>query len=871
MAPSTVDITTFSDPEFDPKTWINALLESHSSVPDSTATTTEQDATILVTKLQLASEQTSRKVGQVTDNVIKSMPRILYDLKLISDSAKATKEGVESVKTNLGVVENDTATALEKLRQLHLVKTRMEQCRSALREAENWRNLEAETSRLTNEDYEGAAARLQSAQQSLDVFQHTPEYEPRRRLLKKLQDDLQQALKPKVMEALKAHDAVECHKFYKVFGRIGRAEDFVDLYFEVRNPDAVLQWKNVGEGDKFDINMLDAFYKSMFVLLSEEYVWCASIFPDPKPIVQAFVQNILQSLDPSLDDRLQTVKQTNGPHALPIMVSAFSVTEAFGSSLERLFAKPPVITASAESSSFNVHIKSHARRHSHGNQLTLVPLVLRHADTNAWSYVLYEPFLPIQSQYASLEGQYLTAQMISMFNEAKSHQKGSMELAQLISSEVIGKVFSLAKESLNRCLALTHGYGGVEWLKMLNNYVDDMKVQLRAILAHIEKNCETTVDTNPAEENPSRISISSDATDDLGLDAELQNNDWSDFQVGLRLLGICRIMEIHLHGLEENVCRVFEGVRRVLQDDEPPLTPGARRRETSVGAEPVRTHERKRSASTAREIQEHSHGEKFPQASLALLRTSSLNTHELHKLISQASSVIEEEKPNIVNQMLYDGYQSIERFTEECQRFLHEAIHAPISRHLAGVATNPIWAAEAPDNPTRRNASSIEMPQFSLSPNEYITRVGEQLLMLPQQFEVYSDDDCLAYHTDTIPFIGDDTIELEEPVPTEQVVQLWTTSVARGTMKTFLDEVFEIRNMSQQGGRQLRTDIEYLVNVLAALEVQPVPELLQVYELFDLDEQQIIKELWVARENPSKENKMLKQVAEMRGVVLLEL
>ena len=42
----------------------------------------------------------------------------------------------------------------------------------------------------------------------------------------------------------------------------------------------------------------------MFASLSEDYVWCASIFPDPKPVVQAQIQHIFQSLDPLLADRL---------------------------------------------------------------------------------------------------------------------------------------------------------------------------------------------------------------------------------------------------------------------------------------------------------------------------------------------------------------------------------------------------------------------------------------------------------------------------------------------------------------------------------------------------------------------------------------
>ncbi|KAI8327600.1 oligomeric Golgi complex subunit 7 [Chlamydoabsidia padenii] len=162
---TTIDVACFSDPKFDAKDWINASFRPPNDNDDTTTTNTiEQETATMITKLQLASEQASRQVGQLTEQVIKSMPHILYEVKLITEDVRATHEGIQKVKENMGGVDLGTDGALDKLRQLHLCKTRMEDCLSALMEAENWNNLESEVSKvMNNNDFEGAESRLQDA------------------------------------------------------------------------------------------------------------------------------------------------------------------------------------------------------------------------------------------------------------------------------------------------------------------------------------------------------------------------------------------------------------------------------------------------------------------------------------------------------------------------------------------------------------------------------------------------------------------------------------------------------------------------------------------------------------------------------------
>lgn len=172
MSSVTINTKDFSNPNFDAKTWINSVLRPPTAQTESASIAIEDEeggaaksTIVLETKLQMASESASRQFDQLSTTVMKSMPRVLYDLKLIADDAKAAHEGVEAVKKNLGLIEGDTEAALEKLRKPHIAKTRMEECRMLLLEKSDHLNKlreERERKRKLEEEAAAEAARVQA-------------------------------------------------------------------------------------------------------------------------------------------------------------------------------------------------------------------------------------------------------------------------------------------------------------------------------------------------------------------------------------------------------------------------------------------------------------------------------------------------------------------------------------------------------------------------------------------------------------------------------------------------------------------------------------------------------------------------------------
>jgi hypothetical protein len=137
------------------------------------------------------------------------------------------------------------------------------------------------------------------------------------------------------------------------------------------------------------------------------------------------------------------------------------------------------------------------------------------------------------------------------------------------------------------------------------------------------------------------------------------------------------------------------------------------------------------------------------------------------------------------------------------------------------------------------------VPTFSLSPSDTVQRVAEGLLNLPRLFEVYADDDALAFSLHTLPHIDSDMLQnLSEQShdPTSQqshrrrpsislaksnfidpevVSSAWLISLSHTFLNYFTTDILpSIPTLSIAGAAQLASDLEYLSNIVRALNVE---------------------------------------------------
>ncbi|KAH8107515.1 hypothetical protein DFH11DRAFT_1691648 [Phellopilus nigrolimitatus] len=223
--------------------------------------------------------------------------------------------------------------------------------------------------------------------------------------------------------------------------------------------------------------------------------------------------------------------------------------------------------------------------------------------------------------------------------------------------------------------------------------------------------------------------------------------------------------------------------------------------------------------------------------------------------------------------LLFGAKKAVSDFAKACQVRLQETILAPLLKHLSTYPSSSVWASE---NPRDRRAggagagaiSEVVIPTFSLSPSANIQRVAEGLLSLPRLFEVYADDDALAFSIETLPFVdeeslkamaaeGASSVEPTEPdsrdaprsrakrlhspslsikvlppthnpstPPTllltpEAVSSAWLASLALTLLAHLTDSVLPaIPRLSSRGAAQLAEDLGYLSQIVKALNVE---------------------------------------------------
>lgn len=200
---------------------------------------------------------------------------------------------------------------------------------------------------------------------------------------------------------------------------------------------------------------------------------------------------------------------------------------------------------------------------------------------------------------------------------------------------------------------------------------------------------------------------------------------------------------------------------------------------------------------------------------------------------------------------------------------LQDTLLSPLFQHLSNYASSSTWTATE----TRQKepgSYELRIPTFSLSPTHVIQRVSEGLLNLPRLFEVYAENDALAFSFETLPFVDAEAFQsllnptpspitppevplpsrhlrrlstakspapavkspspahtslplppIPQHLPPELIMSTWLTSLSLSLLSHFTQSVLpSIRVLSPRGTAQLASDLGYLSNVVRTLNVE---------------------------------------------------
>ncbi|KAF9957620.1 hypothetical protein BGZ72_001605 [Mortierella alpina] len=800
-----------------------------------------QHATHHLTKLHILASQTSAALSSTTQDVVKLLPRLTHELDQLRQETRSLQEGIRLVRSDFNAVDSsDTVQALDRLKYLDLVKTRMEATHSALREAENWRNLEAEANDIfAKGDFTRAATRLSEAERSLVVYKNTKVEGDRMALLLVLKDQLEQQVMGRVKEALEQKDTAACQTLINVFNLIGRQDKFQEYYVSQRRAPLVEHWRRLtqaihmesspvsaaarssADDSKDFFNVLQTFYKDASSMLHDEFAWITSIFVDPSATIHNLVHDIFTCIDPNMQAALQHVAKIHGDEGtLPILISAFTATESFGTRMERIVSQPLVgnqreHTGNRPRAGTLVHDNNvregkgpavHPLRSSFGQEALEIGSI---QDPHEWAYVLYEPFMAYQRDYGKLEGLHLRALLSKSVPAMAPYTDSVMrsrELAKNSSSLVKimtntnSLAFNLAEGAIARCMKLTHGFGAPGLLDGLNAFFKDIMDRYSEILMECRQKSGLQVDDSFNGSNNNRNTSNNasrqgdlgrsprlnskydsqsgddDASEDSeGWDEDVNEQDQRLFQMGLRLMVLCRQFCLKLEQLDVKTKKALRGVKdivRVGQEHQDPHHPGSPLEQSSVGSG-LKSH-----------VQP-------PNASIALLQQSNLNSFRLSEILeivkkselkdsAQVGGLVGDGTSALnslsagtdlglepkANHLFLQAHQRAVHLTKLCQRFIFDSVYIPLVRPISDLALLPCWT-EGIDQPgqgadslkgahrvhqSTLGGTRTDVIKFRSSPSDYMEELLRQLLGLPLTFGMYEGDEGLRFGIHSLPY-----------------------------------------------------------------------------------------------------------------------
>ncbi|XP_030098374.1 conserved oligomeric Golgi complex subunit 7 isoform X3 [Mus musculus] len=175
------------------------------------------------------------------------------------------------------------------------------------------------------------------------------------------------------------------------------------------------------------------------------------------------------------------------------------------------------------------------------------------------------------------------------------------------------------------------------------------------------------------------------------------------------------------------------------------------------------------------------------------------------------------EKGSSNHNLLSASRTALTRLNQQAHQLAFDSVFLRIKQQLLLVSRMDSW-----------NTAGIgetltdDLPAFSLTPLEYISNIGQYIMSLPLNLEpfVTQEDSALelALHAGKLPFPPEQGDELPE---LDNMADNWLGSIARATMQTYCDVILQIPEVTPHSTKQLATDIDYLINVMDALGLQP--------------------------------------------------
>jgi hypothetical protein len=792
---ATADLVQSLENSEDLAAWINSRLGEDT---DDLTDLAEIDRRVgqLATSLEISYQDIANDVEQTLETTTRTITRATFELQFMRESTLHLQSTLQKGKQASTVTSNQSAAnsvdqVLQRLRELDLIQRNMMAARHILQETESWKSLESEvTNYISSNDvqsFQKAATRLNEAGKSLPLFQDTPEHEPRKVLLTSLENQLEATLSTNLVAAASTNNIVLCRDYYQIFVQINRETDFRTYYNGARWAELVSMWNDAvigdcGEGTPGEEAPTDdfaTFFRRFLIafesLVSEERNLQASIFPEPLESVTSFIQAIFENITPSLPQRLERLAANRGADALPPLIEAYRSSLQCVQSLTIVMEKLALYSSTFTEMTGEQAPPSTAKRRRSSRWVSfsrksfsgMPPLGSKNL---TWESALLEPFLDYQSNYGTLESDFMS-QLLPSTDGPKRNKSFSVKEREF--RELSVDVFSRADGSLQRCSTFTNGYGAAGLVEANQTFICKF---IRAAEQQLSQN---TTSTTAA---PSPVAQLTD------FDFTVQ--DWTKLHPCIRLLDAAKVIHERTRSLESKLFSFISLTHKEIQEGSTSQRMGLRAGEAS-------------------------------RPDLQLLSQSTLNSIGLRDLFRSLDDGQKQSKIETRAQLVLLGQVegTLRGFAGRVQATLSEIILAPLYSHFEAYESLNCWTAES-----KKADSELRTPSFSISPTQAVQRVAEALLKLPGIFEAYAEDDTLGFYIELLPFAAPENEErhdLIDGLDPDEITATWLSSLTVMLLDRFTGEILpRIRTLTAEGCKQLAADVDYLSNIVQAFNVE---------------------------------------------------
>ncbi|RNA00345.1 conserved oligomeric Golgi complex subunit 7-like, partial [Brachionus plicatilis] len=768
----TMDFSKFSDDDFDLKDWINNALRSQVDTNQSK----EQFVGTLVTKLQVLIQEINNSIDETSHQTIQNFPRVLREIDVLKQEAFMLKEQMKSVREDLLKVEKNTVSdSMKLLLELDIVRTNLLNVQIALQEADNWSNLTSDLdSVLASKDSKKISNHIESMQNSLELLQDdSMDFTNRCTLLEDFKNRFETMISTDLVSCFNSKSITLSKNYVQIFSQINRLDNLKKYYYQCEVA------RNSAKIAELEANIGNSFKGSKVVFDVEEFD--SNDFVEKSDNLKIFLSSWLDYLVTTWHNEIQWCKQIfNDSHSIVINTLNRSIEDfnkIYHTHLENMLNSCKDYGILLE---YLEKYKQETDRfvqtlYSSAENMALLSQSLLNDLLFKFFKQTYSPYKKLFKQYSSIVTKNLQKEFEA---NIKLNSYDVIECVQLLSGSV-NKIFNLIEKEIERCLKLTNGccfYMMIDAFKVfLRNYLDEFK---RVVTNLKERRREQT------------------KTDD---------EDWDSFRHFVKIIQIIGELIVRYEDLEESLDR------NLLNN----FVHKTRHGSVTTPTTPQQFHFDQQAILLNQNLQ-----------SMANFKEYILDENDRLKLNGLIAAVESGDDYSMMKDLLRPLFS----LSEIVHKFAFEIVYAPIKLILKKLSKSSIWQA---NESGLLNKETI--PLFAMAPQDYITKIGQYLLTLPQNFEPFTMHDnnnlLIALRKGKLPY-------LDEKDLSDDITACWLDSIANATYANLSDEILKIGKVSINAQRQLIIDIEYINSVFDDVGLKDYSNLTSIIELLKANEEE---------------------------------